>query len=86
MEYCFEIFAILLNLNLNIFFLLTVVWLLSSCLMVLSEVREAGRTVRIVSCQDELQAGLIVMKVLEEIFTLSNEIKMSCDSQEFLSL
>ena len=41
---------------------LPLVWLVSTCLMMIWVERQAGRTARLVQCQAELQARLIILK------------------------
>ena len=53
---------VLLNIPTSESLQLPVVWLLSTCLMYIWEERVAGRTARLVNCQAELKARLLVLK------------------------
>ena len=54
--------VVLLNINTSEPLELPVVWLIATCLKMIWEERAAGRTARLVNCQAELQARLLVLK------------------------
>ena len=54
--------AVLLNFTTTESMELPLVWLLSSCLMLVWHERSAGRIARLVSCKADLQARLLVLK------------------------
>ena len=53
---------VLLNISVSESMELPVVWLLSTCLMMVWEERVAGRIARLNNCKAELEARLIVLK------------------------